>query len=65
MHLGLVGEFIEGPSTRQHHKRWFGRIIPAVEEKRYLVCFDNGEERELQSAVLKVEHMVASVPKML
>jgi len=36
-----------------------------VGEKRYLIRFDNGEERELPSAVLKVEHMVASLPQML
>jgi hypothetical protein len=30
--------------------------------KKNLVRFDNGEERELPSAVLKVEHMVASLP---
>jgi hypothetical protein len=33
-----------------------------VGEKKYLVRFVNGEERELPSAVLKVEHMVASLP---
>jgi len=38
------------------------KIVQAVGEKRYLVHFDNGEERELPSAVLKVEHMVASLP---
>ncbi len=33
-----------------------------LEKKRYLICFDNGEEKELPLAVLKVEHMVASLP---
>jgi hypothetical protein len=44
---GAVCEFIEGPSKRRHHQRWFGRIIQAVGEKRYLLHFDNGEDREL------------------
>jgi len=30
--------------------------------KQYLVCFDDGEKRELPSAVLTVEHMVAYLP---
>jgi hypothetical protein len=59
---GSVGEFIEGPSKRCRRQRWFGHIIRAVGERKYLVRFDNGEERELPSAVLKVEHIVASTP---
>lgn len=59
---GSVGEFIEGPSKRRRRQRWFGHIIRAVGERKYLVRFDNGEERELPSAVLKVEHIVASIP---
>ncbi len=34
----------------------------AVGEKRYLVRFDNGDEKELPSAVLKVESLTASIP---
>ncbi len=60
---GAVGNFIEGgPSKRRRRERWFGHILQAVGEKKYLVRFGNGEERELPSAVLKVEHMVASLP---
>jgi hypothetical protein len=36
----------------------------AVGEKKYLVRFDNGEERELPSVVLKVEQATASNPLM-
>jgi hypothetical protein len=60
--LGAVGEFVQGPSKRRRRQRWFGHIITAVGEKKYLVRFDNGEERELPSAVLKVEHAAASIP---
>ncbi len=59
---GAVGGLIQGPSKRRRRQRWFGQIITAVGEKKYLVRFDNGEERELPSAVLKVEHAAASIP---
>jgi len=43
---GAVGNFIEGgPSKRRHRERWFGHILQAVREKKYLIRFDNGEER--------------------
>jgi hypothetical protein len=59
---GAVGNFIEGPSKRRHCERWFGHVLRAVGEKKYLIRFDNGEEKEFPSAVLKVEHMIASLP---
>ena len=59
---GAVGEFVQGPSKRRRRQRWFGHIITAVGEKKYLVRFDNGEERELPSAVLKVEQDTESIP---
>lgn len=59
---GAVGNFIEGPSKRRHCERWFGHVLRAVGEKKYLIRFDNGEEKELPSSVLKVEHMIASLP---
>jgi hypothetical protein len=59
---GAVGNFIEGPYKRRRHERWFGHVLRAVGEKKYLICFDNGEEKELPSAVLKVEHMITSLP---
>jgi hypothetical protein len=40
----------------------FGHIIRATGERRYLVRFDNGEEKELPSNVLKVESAAASIP---
>ena len=60
---GAVGNFIEGPSKQRRRERWFGHVLRAVGEKKYLIRFDNGEEKELPSAVLKVEqHMIASLP---
>jgi hypothetical protein len=60
---GAVGEFIDtGPSKRRRRERWFGHVIEAVGERKYLVRFDNGQEKELPSNVLKVEDMVASLP---
>jgi hypothetical protein len=59
---GAVDDFILGPLNRHHCDHWFGHIVHAIEEKRYIVCFDNREERELPSEVLKVEHLIASLP---
>jgi hypothetical protein len=59
---GSVGEFIEGPSKRRPRMRLFGHIIQAVGERRYLVRFDNGEEKECPSNILKVESAFASLP---
>jgi hypothetical protein len=59
---GAVGEFIEGPSKRRRRQRLFGHVIQAVGERRYLVRFDNGEEKECASNVLKVESALSSLP---
>ena len=59
---GALGAFIEGPHKRRRRERLFGHIIRAVGERRYLVRFDNGEERECASNVLKVESSLASIP---
>jgi hypothetical protein len=60
---GAVGEFYEGPSAKRRPRQcWFGHVVRAVGEKRYLVRFDNGGEKELASSALKVESMVASIP---
>jgi hypothetical protein len=59
---GAVGDFIQGPSKRRRRQRLFGHVVRAVGEKRYLIRFDNGEEKELPSAVLKVESIAASIP---
>jgi hypothetical protein len=60
---GAVGEFIDtGPSKRRCRERWFGHVFEAVGERKYLVRFDNGQEKELPSNVLKVEDMVATLP---
>ncbi len=59
---GSVGEFIEGPSKRCRRQCLFGHVIRAVGEKKYLVRFDNWEEKECSSNILKVESMAASLP---
>jgi hypothetical protein len=59
---GSVGEFIEGPSKRRRRQRLFGHVIRAVGGKKYLVRFDNGEEKECPSNILKVESIVTSLP---
>jgi hypothetical protein len=60
---GAVGDFIEGgPTKRRRRERLFGHIIAAVGEKRYLVRFDNGQEKECPSNILKVESSAASIP---
>jgi len=59
---GSVGEFIEGPSKRRRRQRWFGHIVRAVGENKYLVRSNNGEEKECSSNILKVEHIAASLP---
>jgi hypothetical protein len=44
--------------------RWqclFGHIIRAVGGKKYLVRFDNGEEKKCSLNILKVEHITASL----
>jgi len=40
----------------------FGHVVRAVGERRYLVHFDDGQERECPSNVLKVESASASIP---
>jgi hypothetical protein len=37
-------------------------MLSKQSEKHYLVCFDNGKEKELPSNVIKVEDMVVSLP---
>ncbi len=59
---GAVGNYIPGPTKRRHQERLFGYIVHYIGENRYLVRFDNGEEKELPSAVLKVESIVAALP---
>ena len=59
---GAAGNYIPGPTKRRHWERLFGYVVRSVGENRYLVRFDNGEEKELPSAVLKVESIVAALP---
>jgi hypothetical protein len=52
---GAVGEFItnhDGSKRRRLRERWFGHIISAVGPGKYLVHFDNGQEKEYSSQVL-------------
>jgi hypothetical protein len=53
---------MEGPTKRHRHQRLFGHIVSAVGERKYLVQFDDGTEKECPSAVLKVERVAASLP---
>ncbi len=59
---GAAGNYIPGPTKRRRWERLFGYVVLSVGENRYLVRFDNGEEKELPSAVLKVESIVAALP---
>jgi hypothetical protein len=53
---------MEDPTKRRHHQRLFGHIISAVGERKYLVRFDDGTEKECPSAVLREERVAASLP---
>ncbi len=53
---------MEGPTKRRHRQRLYGHITSAVGERRYLVHFDDGTEKECPSAVLRVEKVVANLP---
>jgi hypothetical protein len=59
---GALGEYIDGPTKRRRRNRIFGHIISAVGERKYLVRFDDGTEKECPSAVLRVEKVAASLP---
>jgi hypothetical protein len=57
-----VGDFIPGPSKCRCPQWLFGHVIRAKGEKCYLVCFDDGQEKECSSNILKVESLSASLP---
>jgi len=59
---GTLGGYMEGPTKRHRHQRLFGHIVSAVGERKYLVRFDDGTEKECPSAVLRVERVAASLP---
>ena len=59
---GAVGDYIPGPTKRRRRHRLYGHIISAVGERKYLVRFDDGSERECSSALLRVEKMHTNVP---
>jgi hypothetical protein len=50
---GAVGDYVPGSTKRRHQQRLFGNIVQSVGENRYLVRFDNGEEKELPSSALR------------
>jgi len=65
---GLVGNFIpnnDNSKRRQLRERWFGYIISAGGTNKYLVQFDNGEEKECALSLLKKERLTASVPPVI
>jgi hypothetical protein len=62
---GSVGNFIpnnDSSKRRQLIERWFSYIVSSVGTNKYLVWFDNGEEKECASSLLKKERVTASVP---
>jgi hypothetical protein len=62
---GAVGEFItnhDGSKRRRLRERWFGHILSAVGTGKYLVRFDNGQEKECSSQVLRKEARAAALP---
>jgi hypothetical protein len=59
---GAVGDYIPGPTKRRRQQRVFGKIVRSVGENHYPVRFDNREEKELSSSVLKVENIIAALP---
>jgi len=59
---GAYGDFIEGPTKRRRRQRLYGQIVCAVGEKKYLVRFDNGVEKECSSNTLRVENMNEALP---
>lgn len=59
---GSLGDWIQGPTKRHRRQRLFGTIVGAVGERKYLVRFDDGSEKECSSATLRVEKSHASLP---
>jgi hypothetical protein len=59
---GAFGDFVEGLTKRRRRQQLYRQIISAVGEKRYLVQFDNGIEKECCSNTLRVESMHEALP---
>jgi hypothetical protein len=59
---GAVGDFIPGLSKCRCCQRLFGHVIRAAGERCNLVRFDDGQEKECSSNILKVESLSASLP---
>ena len=59
---GSFGDYIEGPTKRRRRQRLYGQVVSAVGEKKYLVRFDNGLEKECSSNSLRVEKIHESIP---
>jgi hypothetical protein len=59
---GAAGDYIPGQTKRQHQQRLFDNMVWSIGENCYLVSFDNGEEKELSSSVLKIENIIAALP---
>jgi hypothetical protein len=53
---------MDGPTKRRCRQRLFGHILSAVGERKYLVRFDDGTEKECPSAVQRVKKVVANLP---
>ncbi len=60
---GALGEYINGLAKHHCRNRILGHIISAIGEQKYLVCFDDGMEKECTSvSVFRVEKVAASLP---
>jgi hypothetical protein len=59
---GALGEHMESPTKRHHHRWLFGHIVSFIGERKYLVQFDDGTEKECPAAVLRIEKVAASLP---
>jgi len=64
---GKFGDFVESdlPGRRRKRARIFGTVVVAIDEKRYRVLWDNGQELECYSNSLRVENEATLPPDLL
>jgi hypothetical protein len=59
---GTLGVYMEGLTKRHCCQQLFGNIASAIGERKLLVQFDDGTEKECPSAVLSTERVATSLP---
>ncbi len=59
---GSFGDNIQGPTNHQRQQHSYGQVVSAVGEKKYLIWFDNGQEKECSSNSLRVEKINEAIP---